>query len=413
MADFDLAIVGGGLNGVSIARDAAGRGLKVLVLEKGDLGAGASGTASPLIQCDLSALEHGRIGEARRAAAERDIWLRAAPHLVRPVRVVVPMHAEMRPPWLWRLGLAVHDRLSADRAWPRSETIDLTHHRLGDPLKRPFGLALDYGAGLADGPRLAIATASDAVRRGATIIAGARCVRADRSEIWRIVAVRRGQRLIFAARALVNATGAWLGTVAETVLRLKPPRILLERSSQIVVRRLFDHDSAYLLQQPDGRLVHVVPLHGRATLIGSLERGFAGDPAHAAVTAEDARYLTRAANRYFREQLEPSDVLHSVSGIHVRDASSARAAASGQGVIRLERKFGEAPLLTSFGGETTTARRQAEAAMAALAPFYAMPGPWTAEATLPSGDVASGDVGGPADGVGVRWPFPAREPSLA
>jgi len=409
MADFDLAILGGGLNGLSIARDAAGRGLKVLVLERGDLGAGASATASPLIQCDLRALENRWIGKARRAVTERDIWLKAAPHLVRPVRVVVPMHGEMRPPWLWRLGLAVHDRLSTDRAWPRSETIDLTHHRLGDPLKRPFGLALDYGAGLADSPRLTILTAIDAARRGATIITGARCIRADRSDIWRIVAVRRGQRQIFAARALVNATGGWLGTVAETVLRLKPPPIRLARANQVVVRALFDHDSPYLLQQPDGRLVHVVPLEGKATLIGSVERGFAGDPAHAAVSADDALYLIRAVNRYFREQLEPSDVLHSVAGVHVRDASSARAAASGEGGVRLERRFGEAPLLTSFGGETTTARRQAEAAMTALAPFYAMPGPWTAQATLPGGDVAHGDVGGLVDGIEARWPFLTRE----
>ncbi len=387
MADFDLAIIGGGLNGVSIARDAAGRGLKVIVLEKGDLGEGASATSSPLIQCDLRALEQGRLSEARRAIIERDIWLKTAPDLVQPVRVVVPMHSEMRPLWLWRLGLAVHDRLAAaDEASPRSETIDLTHHRLGDPLKRPFGLAVDYAAGLTDGARLTAMTARDAARRGATVVTGARCVRADRSDIWRVVAVRRGQRQIYSARALVNATGGWLGSVAETVLRVRPPPIRLERSSQIVVRGLFDHDSAYLLQQPDRRLVHVVPLEGGATLIGSVERAFAGDPAHAAVSAEEARFLIRAANRYFREQLEPTDVLRSVAGIHVRDASSAAAALRGEGVVRLERRYGEAPLLTSFGGETTTARRQAEAAMAALAPFYAMPGPWTARALPADGD---------------------------
>ena len=409
MADFDLAVIGGGLNGVSIARDAAGRGLRVLLLEKGDLGGGASATASPLIQCDLRALERGRFGEARRALGERDAWFRAAPHLVRPVRVVVPMDSALRPIWLWRLGLAVHDRLSADRAWPRSEAVDLTHHRLGDPLKRPFGLALDYGAGLADSPRLTILTAMDAARRGATIVTGARCIRADRSDIWRIVAVRRGQREIYSARALVNAAGGWLGTVAETVLRLKPPRIRLSLASQIAVRRMFDHDSAYLLQQGDGRLTHVVPLDGKVTLIGSVARPFAGDPAHAAVPAADALWLTRAANRYFREQLEPTDVIHSLAGIHVHDASSARAASRGEGVVRLERRFGEAPLLTSFGGETTTARRQAETAMAALAPFFAMPGPWTAQAALPGGDVALGDVGGLVDGLQARWPFLTRE----
>ena len=138
MADFDLAIIGGGLNGVSLARDAAGRGLRVLVLEQGDLGAGASATASPMIQGDLQALERGRLGAVRETISEQDIWLRAAPHLVRPVPVVVPMNNDVRPSWLWRLGLAVHDRLSAPGPWLRSGTIDLTHHPLGHPLKRPL-----------------------------------------------------------------------------------------------------------------------------------------------------------------------------------------------------------------------------------------------------------------------------------
>ncbi len=411
MADYDLAIIGGGLNGVSLARDAAGRGLRVLVLEQGDLGAGASATASPVIQGDLRALERGRLGTVRQTISERDIWLRAAPYLVRPVRVVVPMNNDVRPSWLWRLGMAVHDRLSAPGPWPRSEAIDLTHHPLGHPLKRPFGLAVDYAAGVVDNPRLTVLTAMDAAERGATIVTQARCIRADRSDIWRVVAMRRGQRQIFSARALANATGGWLCSVAETVLRVRPPRVTIVQSSQIVVRRLFDHDQVYLLQQPDGRLVHLVPLEGKVTLIGSVERAFAGDPAHAAVSASDAVYLVRAANRYFREQLEASDVLRSVAGIHVRDATSSRAATGDQGVVRLQRSFGEAPLLTTFGGETTTARRQAEAGMAALAPFFAMPGPWTAQAPLPGGDVAGGAIGGLVDGVRARWPFLTPETS--
>lgn len=401
MADFDLAVIGGGLNGVSIARDAAGRGLRVLLLEKGDLGSGASAAASPLIQCDLRYLERHEWAAAKTAAVERDIWLRAAPHLVRPVRAVVPMNQEVRPVWLWRLGLALHDRMGRPDPSQRCQAIDLTHHRLGDPLKRPFGLAFDYAAGLTDSPRLTVVTALDAARRGARILTHARCVRADRSDIWRIVAVRRGQREIFSSRALVNAAGGWIGNVAERVLRVAPPAVVLRQSSQIVVRRLFDHDSAYLLQQPDGGLIHVVPLDGKATLIGSATRPFTDDPAHAAVTAADVTTLTRAVNRYFRERLEMSDVSHSLAGIHVEDARPRR----GPFGVRLERRFGEAPLLTIYGGETTTARRQAEAGMAALAPFFAMPGPWTADAALPGGDVASGDVSGLIDGTQARWPF--------
>jgi len=189
------------------------------------------------------------------------------------------------------------------------------------------------------------------------------------------------------------------------VLRVRPPAIKLLQSSQIVVRRLFDHDEGYRLQQPDGRLVHLVPLEGNVMLIGSVGRPFAGDPAHAAVSAQDAVYLTRAVNRYFREQLQSSDVVRSVAGIHVLDAGRGRSAARDHGVVRLQRSFGEAPLLTTFGGETTTARRQAEDGMAALAPFFAMPGPWTAQAPLPGGDVAGGAIGSLVDSVRARWPF--------
>ena len=404
MADFDLAIIGGGLNGASIARDAAGRGLRVILLERGDLGAGASAAASPLLQGNLLGLERGRLGDVRRARGECGIWLRAAPQLVRPIRVVVPMNSEVRPPWLWRLGLKVHDRLSTPGPWPRSEAIDLTHHPFGFPLKRPFGLAVDYWAGLVDGPRLTALTAMDAAERGATILTNARCVRADRSDTWRVVAVRRGQRQIFTARALVNATGGWVATVAETVLRVPPPAIRLTQASQIVVRRLFEHDAVYLLQQDDGGFIHLVPLDGGLTLIGSVERSFAGDPTHAAPSAKDMLGLIRVVNRYFREQLDSSDVIRPVAGVYVHDArdharhkagdgAKTRRVPRDQGFVRLERRFREAPLLTTFGGETTTARRQAEAALAALAPFFAMHAPWTAQAPLAGGDVADADLG--------------------
>jgi len=406
VADYDIAVMGGGLNGVSLARDAAGRGLRVIVLEKGDLGAGASATSSPLIQGDLRALARGRFGCVRRALDERDVWQRLAPHLVHQVRVVVPMDGEVRPPWAWRFGLGIQDHLAARAGpWPGSETIDLTHHALGDPLKRPFGLAVGYWAGLADSARLTVLTALDAADRGATIVTGARCVRADRSDIWRIVAISRGQRQVVSARALVNATGGWLASVAETVLRLRPPPVKLVQSSQIVVHRLFDHASVYLLQNPDRQLLQVVPLTGDVTLVGAVQREFAGDPAHAAVSAPDASYLTRAVSRYFREQIEPSDIIRSVCGIHVVTAGLDKTGAPDEGQVLLERRYGEAPLLTTFGGETTTARRQAEAGMAKLAPFFSMPGPWTARAPLPGGNLAGMEVDGLVHGVEERYPF--------
>ena len=409
MADYDLAIIGGGLNGVSLARDAAGRGLRVVVLEQGDLGAGASSTGSPLIQGDLHDLEQGRLRRLRGVLAERDLWLRNAPHLVRPAHFVVPMQAEARPPWLWRLGLLAHDRLARGRRLPVTDTIDLTHHLLGDALKRPFGLAVGYWGGIADGARLTVLTAVDAAARGAVVLTGAKCVRADRSDIWRLVVINRGQRQIVTARTLANATGGWAVSVAETVLRLPPPRVRLIQSSQIVVRRLFDHDGVYVLQNPDRRLVHAAPFGRDLMLIGTVERAFAGDPAMVAVPSQDAAYLRDAANRYFRDQLGPSDDVHTLAAVNVMPVHAGRFGAPRDALVRLERKFGEAPLLTTLGGTSTTARRQAEAAMVALAPFFAMPGPWTAREPLAGGDLPSGDLETYVEASRRRWPFLARD----
>jgi len=224
MADYDLAIIGGGLNGVSVARDAAGRGLRVILLEQGDLGAAASSATPRLIHGDLAVLERRAFLRVRTALAERDIWLGIAPHLVRPMRFAIPAHADERPPWLLRAGLLVYDRLATRRELPASATVDITHHPIGNALQRPFGTAFEYSDCLVDDSRLVVATALDAAERGAVIRTGARCIRADRLNTWRLLAIDRGRRQAITARALVNAAGAWAVSVAETVLRVPPPR---------------------------------------------------------------------------------------------------------------------------------------------------------------------------------------------
>src|SRR5437868_5888434 len=253
MADFDLAIIGGGLNGVSVARDAAGRGLRVILLEQGDLGSAASSASPRLIHGDLAMLERWAFLRVRAALAERDIWLRIAPHLVRPMRFGLPAHSEERPPWLLRSGLWLYDRLGSARNLPGSATVDVTHHPIGNALKRPFGTAFEYSDCVVDDSRLVIANALDAAERGAVIRTGARCTRAERGATWRLVTIDRGHRQVVTARALVNATGAWTASVAETVLRQPPPDAALVQVSQIVVRRLFDCDNVYVFQNSDGR----------------------------------------------------------------------------------------------------------------------------------------------------------------
>src|SRR6201996_328043 len=225
MADYDLAIIGGGLNGASLARDAAGRGLRVILLEQGDLGGAASSASPRLIHGDLSALERRSFSRVRRQLNERETWLKIAPHLVRPMRFAIPAHVEGRPPWLLRSALWLYDRLGPRGRLPAAETINITHHPVGNALKRPFGTAFEYSDCLVDDSRLVIANAVDAAERGAAIRTGARCVRADRLDIWRLATIDRGRRQVVTARALANASGAWTVSVAETVLRSPPPKV--------------------------------------------------------------------------------------------------------------------------------------------------------------------------------------------
>lgn len=399
MADYDLAIIGGGLNGVSVARDAAGRGLRVILLEQGDLGAAASSATARLIHGDLAALERRAFSRVRQALAERDVWLRIAPHLVRPVRFAIPAHSDERPPWLLRSGLLLYDRLSPRRNLPASETVDVTHHPIGNALKRPIGTAFEYSDCVVDDSRLVIASAIDAAERGADIRTGARCVRADRLDTWRLAVIDRGHRRVVTARALANASGAWTGSVAETVLRMPPPKLSATRVSQIVVRRLFDIENVYVFQNSDRRLIFACPYERDFTLIGSLSQSFRGDPAIVAMDARDVAYLCDAANRYFREHIDPSDVVRTISG------ANAVAVAAPARTMGFEARRGKAPLLTMFGGDATTARLRAEKAVSRLTPFYPMSPRWTAKASLPGGEFAWSGFDTEVETARERWRF--------
>jgi glycerol-3-phosphate dehydrogenase len=404
MAEYDLAIIGGGLNGVSVARDAAGRGLRVILLEQGDLGAAASSATPRLIHGDLAALERRAFLRVRTALAERDVWLRIAPHLVRPMRFAIPAHSDERPSWLLRAGLLLYDRLAPHSRLPASVTVDVTHHPIGNALKRPFGTAFEYSDCVVDDSRLVVANAVDAAERGADIRTGARCVRADRLDTWRLVAIDRGHRQVITARALANATGAWTASVAETVLRMPPPRVGAAQMSQIVVRRLFDTDNVYVFQNIDRRLIFASPYERDFTLVGTVAHGFKGDPAIVSMAAADVAYLCDAANRYFRERVEPADVIRTISGANsVMNPMSKRAARDG--AMTFDARRGKAPLLTIFGGEVTTSRLRAERAVSWLTPFYPMSPRWTATTPLPGGDFAWTRFDAQVDLARERWRF--------
>lgn len=401
MADCDLAIIGGGLNGVSLARDAAGRGLRVILFEQGDL-AGATSSATPrLIHGDLSALERRGFWRVRRALAERRTWLRIAPHLVRPMRFVIAAHSDERPPWLLRAGLFLYDSLASRSGLAPSKTLDITHHPVGNALRRPFGTAFEYSDCVVDDSRLVVLTALDAAERGAAIRTGARCVRADRTDIWRLAVVDRGHRRTITSLALANTTGGWTSMVAETVLRQPQPAATAVQMSQIIVPRLFDSDNVYVFQNNDGRLIFASPFEQDFTMIGTVTHDFTGDPAIVAMTGTDVSYLCEAASRYFRERIAPADVVRTVSGVNLRPASVRR----GDGTTLLHARRRKAPLLAMFGGDVTTSRLRAERAVTKLTTFYPMSPPWTAGAALPGGDFAWDRFDTAVDLARERWRF--------
>jgi glycerol-3-phosphate dehydrogenase len=408
VADFDFAIIGGGINGAGIARDAAGRGLKVVLVEQNDLASGTSSASSKLIHGGLRYLEHGAFGLVRAALREREVLLRMAPHLIRPLRFVLPLDAARRSPLVLRLGLLVYDLIGRREILPGTRALDLITDPAGLPLKRHFHHAYEYSDCFADDARLVVANAVDAAERGAVIRTRTRCVRAERGDVWRLVLNARGAREVVTARVLVNAAGAWVETVAETVLRQKlPQRLRLDKGSHIVVRRLFDHERAYILQAADGRVVFAIPFQRDFTLIGTTDLSFAGDPAAVTPTVEEIDYLCGVINAYFRATIGGTDVVWAFAGVRaLHDDGAGRPQDIGRDyALVLDKGLGAAPLLIVYGGKLTTFRRLGEDALSRLSPFFPRSRPWTAKVPLPGGDFVYDGAATLIERTQRRWPF--------
>jgi glycerol-3-phosphate dehydrogenase len=392
VADFDLAIIGGGINGAGIARDAAGRGLKVVLVEQNDLASGTSSASSKLIHGGLRYLEHGSLRLVRAALNEREVLLRMAPHLIRPLRFVLPLDAAAgRSPLAVRFGLFLYDLIGRRQILPGTRALDLVTDQTGRPLKRRFHHGYEYSDCFADDARLVVINAVDAAERGASIRTRTRCMRAERGDVWRLILNARGAREVVTARVLVNAAGAWAETVAETVVReTRPRRLRLDKGSHIVVRRLYDHDRAYILQAADGRVVFAIPFQGDFTLIGTTDRNFAGDPAAVAPAQEEIDYLCGVINDYFRASITAADAVWAYAGVRALydDGAKLPQDIDRDYALVLDKSFGMAPLLTIYGGKLTTFRRLAEDALARLGPFFPPTRPWTASSPLPGGDFA-------------------------
>jgi glycerol-3-phosphate dehydrogenase len=407
---LDMLVVGGGINGAGIARDASGRGLSVRLVEKGDLAGATSSVSSKLIHGGLRYLEHGAFRLVREALAEREVLLASAPHIVCPLRFVLPHDSSLRPRVVLRLGLFLYDYLGGRRTLPGTETVRLRTHSYGKPLQSRLTTGFVYSDCFAQDARLVIANARDAAARGAQILTRTEMRNARRENgHWCISIERDGRIDEVVARILVNAAGPWVVDILHrSGISHSTPQVRLIKGSHIVVPKLYDGAQAYILQNDDSRVIFVIPYEEQFSLIGTTDMPFAGERDHVAIDQTEIDYLCRAVSRWFAKPVSVKEVVWSYAGVrplyddHEADASTV----TRDYVLDIDPGERGAPILSVFGGKLTTYRRLAEHSMEKLAPF--LPGlkrPWTAGATLPGGDLPHGDVQAYADGLARDYPF--------
>jgi glycerol-3-phosphate dehydrogenase len=410
-AEVDLLVVGGGINGVGIARDAAGRGHRVLLCEQGDLAQATSAASTKLIHGGLRYLEYYEFRLVREALIERERLLALAPHLIRPLVFVLPHVAHLRPAWLIRLGLFLYDHLGGRKRLPPSQGLRFDGTGLGSALDPGIAKGFAYADCAVDDSRLVVLNALSARAHGARILTRTRFLGAERrGGLWHAeladAVTGRGRHLT--ARILVNAAGPWVTQVLGTVGQATDKQIRLIKGSHIVVPRLYDGDHAYMLQNPDRRIVFTIPYERDYTLIGTTDLPFTGDPATVAIDADEVSYLCDSVNQYFLRKVAPDEIVWSYAGIRplYDDAAENASAVTRDYVLDLEAAEGQAPLLSVFGGKITTYRRLAEHALEKLAPFFDAAGrPWTATEKLPGGDVPDLDMARFLAMLKAQYPF--------
>ncbi len=412
LPNFDLLVIGGGIHGAGIARDAAGRGLRVMLVEQDSLASHTSSASSKLVHGGLRYLEYLHLRLVRESLMEREHLLAIAPHLVRRKRFVLPYRSWLRPAWAVRLGLFLYDRLGHGSTLESSEHIRFASSAYGAPLRASLKSGFAYSDCTVDDSRLVILNAKDAALRGADIRVGHRLVSAMRQgSEWRadIHCTATGASHVVHARALVNAAGPWVAELLDGALesRSRQP-VRLVKGSHIVVNRLYEGEHAYALQHTDRRLVFVIPYLHAYTLIGTTDVPWRGVPGVVAIDPEETEYLCQVVNRSFERQIGPADVVWSFAGIRaLQDDGSAKASAVTRDyVLELDAAAGCAPVLSVIGGKITTYRRLAELALEKLAPYLGpMREPWTSSAPLPGGDFADGDIDAFIALLRRRWPF--------
>jgi len=393
---FDLAIIGGGINGCGIARDAAGRGNSVFLCEMNDLASGTSSWSTKLVHGGLRYLEYYEFRLVREALIERELLWQIAPHIIRPLRFVLPHHGGLRPAWLLRLGLFLYDHIGGRNLLPPTRSVDLTRDEVGKPLvPKRFAKGFEYSDCFVDDARLVILTARDAADRGAEIRTRSRAVEIRQEDgSWRVTVENTltGERSTIHARVLINAGGPWVEQVLASGAGVNAKaKVRMVQGSHIVVPKLYAHDRAYMFQNSDGRIVFAIPYQDDFTLIGTTDRDFHGDPSTVKASSEEIKYLCDSVSEYLAKPVTPADVVWTYAGVRplYDDGASEAKAATRDYVFELDTPGG-APLLSIYGGKITTYRRLAEEALERLSPFLrsanAREG-WTAKSPLPGGDL--------------------------
>lgn len=400
--DYDLLVIGGGVNGVGIARDAAGRGLRVLLCEKDDLASHTSSSSTKLIHGGLRYLEYYEFGLVRKALQEREVLLRAAPHIMWPLRFVMPHMPHLRPAWMIRAGLFLYDHLARREVLPGSEGIDMQRHPAGEPLLDTIQRGFVYSDGWVDDARLVVLNAVCASEHGATVLTRTTVVDAERhGKVWEAtLRDAHGTQRTVSARAIANAAGPWVAELLRAKLRgdgVHAPKhkIRLVKGSHIVTRRLFAHDYAYIFQNPDKRIIFAIPYEQDFTLIGTTDVEYQGDAGKAEISAEEMAYLCESVNRYFKRQIGPADVVWTYSGVRplLEEENAGNASAATRDYrLDVDGDAEHAPLLSVFGGKITTFRKLAEQAVDKLAPLLGVErDSQTALEALPGGDLPDRD----------------------
>jgi glycerol-3-phosphate dehydrogenase len=389
--DCDILVVGGGINGAGIARDAAGRGLTVVLCEKDDLASHTSSASTKLIHGGLRYLEHYEFKLVRKALIEREVLLRSAPHIIRPLRFVMPHDQGQRPDWMIRAGLFLYDHLARRDLLPGSSGINLSKHVAGQPLKSEFKRGFVYSDGWVDDARLVVLCAIDAAEKGAKVFTRTMCESIARQDDRWLATLRKADKHIINvhARCVINAAGPWAAHVQQDITqqaREKPMRLI--KGSHIVVKSLFDHPYAYIFQHPDGRIVFAIPYERDFTLIGTTDIEYHDNADSVAISSDEIAYLCNLSNHYFSQAITPSDVAWSYSGVRplVEDHSSNASSVTRD--YHFEFDNSHAPHLSIFGGKITTFRKLAEEAVDLVAPALTNHhGHWTTDACLPGGDL--------------------------